>query len=87
MDFQALKLWKSRSGSSEFFDWPNIRTKETTLERADFTFQLSMFVTAEKERQMFIIFFLSSFCQLLSPRFQAMAGWVCADRESSHQPA
>ena len=44
-------------------------TKENTLERADFTLQLSMFVTAEKERRMFIIFFLSIFCQLLSPRF------------------
>ena len=43
--------------------------KETTLERADFALQLPMFVTAEKERDMFIIFFLSSFCQLLSPRF------------------
>ena len=33
--------------------------KETTLERADFTLQLFMFLTAEKERRMFIIFFLS----------------------------
>ena len=64
-----------------------ISPKETTFERADFTIQLSMFVTEEKERQMFIIFFLSSFCQLLSPRFQAMAGWERADHESSHQPA
>ena len=45
------------------------RGKETTLERADFALQLSMFVTAEKEREMIIIFFLSSFCQLLFPRF------------------
>ena len=43
-------------------------TKETTLERADFTLQLLMFVTAEKERRMFTIYFLSIFCQLLSPR-------------------
>ena len=43
--------------------------KETTLERADFTLQLLMFVTAEKEGQMFIIFFLSIFCQLMSPGF------------------
>ena len=43
--------------------------KETTLERADFALQLSMFVTAEKEREKFIIFFLSSFCQVLSPQF------------------
>ena len=49
-------------------------TKETTLERADFTLQLLMFVTAEKERRMFTIFFLSSFCQLLSPRIQARTG-------------
>ena len=43
--------------------------KETTLERADFTLQLLMFVTAEKERRMFVILFISIFCQLLSPRF------------------
>ena len=43
--------------------------KETTLERADFTLQLLMFVTADKEKELFTIFFLSSFCQLLSPRF------------------
>ena len=43
--------------------------KEPTLERADFTLQLLMFVIVEKEGQMFIIFFLSIFCQLLSPRF------------------
>ena len=46
---------------------PPGKTKQTTLERADFTLQLSMFVTTEEERRMFIIFFLSSFCQLLSP--------------------
>ena len=46
-----------------------VLTKETILERADFALQLLMFVTAEKEGQMFIIFFLSIFCQLLSPRF------------------
>ena len=44
-------------------------TKETTLERADFTLQLSMFVTEEKETEMFLIIFLSICCQLLSPRF------------------
>ena len=44
-------------------------SKETALERADFSLRLLMFVTAEKEREMFIIFFLSIFCQLLSPRF------------------
>ena len=44
-------------------------SKETTLERADFTLQLLIFVTAEKEGQMFIIFFLPIFGQLLSPRF------------------
>ena len=41
-----------------FMEWH----KETKLERADFTLQLLMFVTAEKEGQMFIIFFLSIFC-------------------------
>ena len=50
--------------------WP----KETTLERADFTLQLLMFVTSEKERRMFTIFSLSSFCQLLSSRIQARTG-------------
>ena len=48
--------------------------KETTLERADFTLQLLMFVTAEKERRIFTIFFLSSFCELLSLRIQARTG-------------
>ena len=46
-----------------------VETKETKLERAEFTLQLFMFVTAEKEGQMFITFFLSIFCRLLSPRF------------------
>ena len=45
-----------------------------SIDRADFTLQLLMFVTAEKEGQMFIILFLSSFCQLLSPQFQARIG-------------
>ena len=30
------------------------RAKETTLERADFTLQLLMFVTADKERTVFV---------------------------------
>ena len=46
-----------------------LSSKKTTLERADFTLQLFMFVTAEKEREMFIITPFSSFCQLLSPPF------------------
>ena len=57
----------SPSGILSFHNF--ISPKETTLERADFTLQLLMFVTAEKERVMFIIFCLSIFCQLLSPRF------------------
>ena len=48
--------------------------KETILERADFILQLLMFVTEEKEREMSIIFFFSSFCQLLSPGFKAGTG-------------
>ena len=36
---------------------------------------------------MFTIFFLSSFCQLLSPRFQARIGRVRPGHESSDQPA
>ena len=36
---------------------------------------------------MFIIFFLSIFCQLLSPRFQSRIGRVRPDHESSDQPA
>ena len=45
------------------------RAKETTLERADFTLQLLMFVTAEKEieRVMFIIFFLFIFLSAVVP--------------------
>ena len=46
-----------------------------------------MFVTTEKEREWFLIFFLYSFCQLLSPRFYTRAGWVRPDHESSDQPA
>ena len=61
--------------------------KETKLERADFTLQLLMFVTAEKERHLFISFFLSIFCQLLSPRFKARIGRARPGRESSDQPA
>ena len=61
--------------------------EETTLERADFTLQLLMFVTTEKEREKFAIFVLSSFCQLLFPRFQARVGWARPDHESSDQPA
>ena len=38
-----------------------MQPKETTLERADFTLQLLMFVTGDKEGQMFIIFFLPIF--------------------------
>ena len=64
-----------------------VKSKETKLERVDFTLQLSMFVTAEKERRMFTIFFLSSFCQLLSPRIQARTGWVRPVHEISDQPA
>ena len=46
-----------------------------------------MFVTAEKEGEMFVIFFLSSICQLLSPRFYARADWARPNHESSDQPA
>ena len=51
--------------------------KETTLERANFTLHLLMFVTAEKEGRMLIIFFLSIFCprgfkQGQAERVQAM---------------
>ena len=61
--------------------------KETKLERADFTLQLLMFVTTEKERRMFTIFFLSSICQLLSLWFFDRIGWVRPDHESSDQAA
>ena len=70
---QKRKKKKRGGGGEEKRDARNqtafVGFKETTLERADFAPQLSMFVTAEKEREMFIIFFLSIFCQLLSPRF------------------
>ena len=66
--------------------WNNIAVKnlqslpkETTLERADFTLQLLMFVTVEKGRVMFIIFLLSSFCQLLFRWFKARKSQVCPD--------
>ena len=51
----------NRLYSRNLFENPVEVIKETTLERADSTFQLLMFVTAEKERKMFIISFLSSF--------------------------
>ena len=50
------------------------QNKETTFERADFTLQLLMFVTAEKEREKFIKKFLSNFCELLSEHFKTMVG-------------
>ena len=37
-------------------------------------FTASGLVTAEKEREMFTFSFLSSYCQLLSPRFSARTG-------------
>ena len=43
------------------------RTKETKLERADFTLQLLMFVTAENERRMFIFFFFFQFLSAFVP--------------------
>ena len=61
--------------------------KETIFKRADFPFQLLKFGTAEKEGQMFIIFFLSSFYQRLSPRFSARIGIARPGHESSDQPA
>ena len=42
--------------------------KETTLERADFALQLLMFVTAEKERVMFIIFLSFHFLSAVVPK-------------------
>ena len=65
----------------------NIGVKETTLERADFALQLLMFVTAEKERRMFMIFFLSSFCQLLAPQFLVKIERARPDHKRSDQPA
>ena len=42
--------------------------KETTLERADFTLQLLMFVTVKKKRYIFIVFFLSPVLVSCCPR-------------------
>ena len=61
--------------------------KETTFQRDDFAVQLLMFVTEEKEGQMFIIFLFSIFCQLLSPRFKARIGRARPGHESTDQPA
>ena len=51
-------------------------TKETTLERADFTLQLLMFVTMEKEDSLSVQFFVRccphSFKQGQAERFQTM---------------
>ena len=43
------------------------RSKETTLERADFTLHLLMFVNAEKEGRIFIIIYLLSFVSAVVP--------------------
>ena len=40
---------------------PFVEGKETTFYRDDFALQLLMFVTAEKEGQLFLNFFLSFF--------------------------
>ena len=47
--------------------------------------QLLMLVTAEKEGIFFRVFFLSIFCQLMSPWFRARTGWVRLDQERSGQ--
>ena len=60
-------FWPASEASSSCFS--QAKSKETTLERADSITQLLMLVTAEKLGQMFITFFLSTFCQLLSLRF------------------
>ena len=61
-----------RDGFSNLDLWSGLRRgKETALERADFTLQLLMFETAEKERVMLIIFFLFMFCLLLFKLGQA----------------
>ena len=62
-----LNLWNGHSGF--VFVSRVVPNKETTFERADFTLQLLMFVTIEKEREMYIIFYLSIFCKLLSLQF------------------
>ena len=61
------KRKRKKVGSEFAEEVAKLQPKETKLERADFTLQLSISVTAKKERRMFIIFFLLSFCQLLSP--------------------
>ena len=67
--------------------WKALEFKETTFQRADFALQLLMFVTEEKEGEMFIFFFLSIFCQLMSPQLKARIGKARPDHESSDQPA
>ena len=57
--------------------------KETALEGADFTLQLLMFVTDGKAREMFIIFFLSAFCQLSILSWERMS----PGHDSPDQPA
>ena len=59
--FSVTKIMKCLVGRLEQLF---VGTKETTLERAVFILQLLMFVTAEKEGQISIIF-----RQLLSPQF------------------
>ena len=64
-----------------------VAVKETTLERADFTLQLLMFVTAEKERRMFIIFSLSIFVSCCPRGFkQRQAERVQAMKALTNRP-
>ena len=52
----------------ETYIWQELSwSGQNTLESADFAPQLLMFVTAEKEREMFIVFFHYSFFQMLTP--------------------
>ena len=89
---EECEVWRLKltltGGAENYSIFQEFKPKETTLERADFTLQLlMMFVTSEKETYIFIVFFLSSFCQLFSPQFQARAGWARPDHERSDQPA
>ena len=70
-DLRIFRLWNCQTFTRAVAAAATTQdlTKETILERADFALQLLMFVTAEKGRIMFISFFLSIFCQLLSLLF------------------
>ena len=64
--FVGQFLMPQQQGRGPLAAW-GADSKETTLGRADLIFQLLMFVTTVKGREIFIIFFFSSFLSAVVP--------------------